>query len=98
MMAPAFGFRMRYTVNFEEATADFDLGREKKLLVHNAESSQEVECEAIDGWFAELHYFIECVERGEKPSVVTARDAHRSILIVEAERQSILTRRTVDIL
>jgi predicted dehydrogenase len=98
MMAPAFGFRMRYTVNFEKATADFDLGREKKLLLHDAESSQAVEREAIDGWFAELRYFIECVERREKPSVVTARDAHRSIRIVEAERQSILTGGAMDIL
>jgi predicted dehydrogenase len=97
MMAPAFGFRMRYTVNFEKATADFDLGREKKLLLHDAESSQAVECEAVDGWFAELRYFIGCVERREKPSVVVARDAQRSIRIVEAERQSILTQSAVDI-
>ena len=54
--------------------------------------------QALDGWFAELRYFIECVERREKPSVVTARDANRSIRIVEAERQSILMGGAVDIL
>ena len=96
-MAAAFGFRMRYVVNFEKATADFDLGREKQIIVHEGKTARAIECEAVDGWFAELRYFVDCVQRGVKPSVVTARDAARSVRIVEAESQSVKTGRAVDL-
>jgi predicted dehydrogenase len=96
-MASTFGFRMRYTVNFEKATADFDLAREKQLMLYEEKSSQAVECEAVDGWLAELRYFVDCVQHKRKPDLASFRDAERSIRIVEAERRSIQSGRAVEL-
>jgi predicted dehydrogenase len=79
---------MRYTANFESATADFDLGREKPLMLYQNGKAEAVECAPEFGYVGELRYFIDCVTRGEKPSVVTVDDAVRSIRIVEAEVRS----------
>jgi predicted dehydrogenase len=87
-LADSFGFSMRYTVNFENATADYDLGREKPLMLYQNGKGEPVECAPGFGYVGELRYFIDCVKRGEKPSVVTADDAVRSIRIVEAEVRS----------
>jgi predicted dehydrogenase len=88
-MSNGFGFTMRYTVNFENATADFDLGRGAESLKLTRDGKTEV----IDagtgyGYSAELRYFIDCVTKGEKPTVVTADDAVRSLKLIEAEVKS----------
>jgi predicted dehydrogenase len=44
-----------------------------------------------------LRYFADCVRRGEKPSVVTAEDAVRSVRLVEAEVRSVRSGATVSI-
>jgi predicted dehydrogenase len=87
-MANGFSFTMRYTVNFEQATADFDITREHQLIV-----SQDGKAEPMDlvgdGYEAELAYFIECVGTGRAPSLVTADDAVTGMHILEAEQRSI---------
>jgi len=40
-MAPGFGFNMSYTVNFEKATADYDIARGKESLRLASEKAQE---------------------------------------------------------
>jgi len=87
-LAAGYGFTMQYTVNFENATADYDLAREQPLRV-----SKDGQTEAIDagpgfGYAAELRYFIDCVKKGQRPTVVTADDAVRSIRLIEAEVKS----------
>jgi predicted dehydrogenase len=88
-LADGYGFSMQYTVNFESATADFDLAREQPLRL-----SQNGQTEAVDagpgfGYAAELRYFLDCVKTGQRPTVVTADDAVRSLRLVEAEVKSI---------
>ena len=87
-MADGFTFTMRYTVNFERATADFDIGREHQLIV-----SQDGKAETIDlpgdGYEAELVYFLDCVRSGRAPAVVTASEAVAGLRILEAEQRSI---------
>jgi predicted dehydrogenase len=87
-MATGFSFTMRYTVNFEQATADFDINREHQLIV-----SQDGKPETIDlpgdGYEAELAYFVECVASGRAPTLVTAEDAVAGMRILEAEQRSI---------
>lgn len=87
-MSDGFGFSMRYTANFENATADYDLGREKPLMLYQNGAGEAVECAAGFGYVGELRYFLECVTRGQPPAVVTADDAVRSIRMVEAEVRS----------
>ena len=73
-MANGFGFTMRYTVNFEQATADFDIGREHQLIVSQDGKAELIDL-AGDGYEAELAYFVDCVQAGRAPTLVTAEDA-----------------------
>jgi len=85
-----YGFTMRYLVNFEKATAVFDVGAEHALTIHHDGESEHVDLEG-DGYEAELRYFVDCVSRGEAPTVMTAQDAVNSIRLAEAEQKSIDT-------
>jgi predicted dehydrogenase len=87
--ADGFGFRMQYLVNFEQATADFDIGRKPTLQVHKDGKSETIETSGRDGYVGELTYFLECVRAGKKPEIVTAADAVAGLKIVEAEKRSI---------
>jgi predicted dehydrogenase len=89
-LQPGVGFRMQYTVNFENATADFDLGRADQLLVTQDGKQAAVECAKEMGYDAELRYFVDCVEKGERPTVVTADDALIALKTVHAESESIV--------
>ncbi|MEA2735349.1 MAG: hypothetical protein QOE14_1800, partial [Humisphaera sp.] len=87
-LADGFGFTMQYTVNFENATADFDLGREQPLRLSKGGQTEAIDAGPGYGYAAELRYFIDCVKKNQKPTTVTADDAVRSIRIVEAEVKS----------
>jgi predicted dehydrogenase len=88
-LAPGYGFTMRYTVNFENATADYDLAREKPLLLIAEGKADAIDAGPGYGYSAELRYFVDCIERKQRPTVVTAEDGVRSLKIVEAEVQSV---------
>jgi len=96
-LADGADFSMRYTVNFENATADYDMAREDPLIVASGGEKQAIECDATDGYCAELAYMAECVKAGTPPTVVTAAEAAESIRIVEAEVQSVQTGQTVEL-
>ena len=74
-MADGFAFTMRYTVNFERATADFDIGREHQLIVEHGRQGRARSISPGDGYEAELAYFVDCVRTGRAPARVTAADA-----------------------
>jgi len=88
-------FSMRYTVNFENATADYDMAREDPLVVATGGEKTAITCEATDGYAAELAYMAQCVKTGTAPTIVTAASAAESVRIVEAEVESVLTGKTV---
>jgi predicted dehydrogenase len=87
-MADGFTFHMRYTVNFERATADFDGGREHPLVVSTDGKATPIDM-AGDGYEAEIAYFLSCIEAGRPPARVTARDAVTGLRILEAEARSV---------
>jgi predicted dehydrogenase len=93
LMADSFGFKMEYTVNFERATVDFDLSRggEALKIYEPGQPGRVVSCEPGDGYLGETRYFIECIQRGVAPSVVTAADGLSAVEICEAEEKSIRT-------
>jgi len=90
-MTPGFGFNMSYTVNFERATADYDIARGEEALKLFAEGRgpEVVRCEGPDGYVRELKHLLESIEKGVAPTVVTVADAIRSIAICEAEERSV---------
>ena len=94
-MSDGFGFSMRYTVNFENATADFDLSRKDPLVLTSGGKTAPIDAGAGHGYEPEVRYFVECVAKGTKPAIVTADDGLQSVEIVEAEAESVRTGQTV---
>ena len=87
-MADGFAFTMRYTVNFERGTADYDSSRSPDLVVSTGGKGEPIAL-AGDGYEREMEYFVECVQAGRRPAVVTAPDAVASLAIIEAEERSV---------
>lgn len=91
LMGESFGFNMAYTVNFERATADYDLGRGAEALrLHEEGKPARVEAIAdTDGYVGELTHFLESVAAGRAPTVVTGEDGAGAVRICEAEEESV---------
>jgi predicted dehydrogenase len=95
---PSYGFTMRYTVVFEKATVDFDLGRQgKTLLLHttDAKEPEVITTATTNGWEGEVDYFLTCIEEKRRPTVTNAADAVGSVKLANAELKSVLTRKIV---
>jgi len=91
-MAPGFGFNMSYTVNFENATADYDIARSADALkLAHGKSSEVIKIDSKDGYVQELAYFLDCIRTGQQPSRVSAEDGWNSVKICEAEERSVAT-------
>lgn len=93
LMGEGFGFNMSYTVNFEQATADYDLSRGPEAL-RIYEGDKPARSEVLlgdDGYVAELKHFIDGVIAGRPPTVVTVEDGARAVEICEAEEKSVLS-------
>jgi predicted dehydrogenase/sugar phosphate isomerase/epimerase len=90
-MTPGFGFNMAYTVNFERATADYDIARTPAplRLFEEGRSPRDIRCGTDDGYFLELKSFLDSVRAGEAPSIVTPEDGVLSLEICEAEEKSV---------
>ncbi|HYO09945.1 MAG TPA: Gfo/Idh/MocA family oxidoreductase [Tepidisphaeraceae bacterium] len=94
-LADGYGFTMQYTVNFERATADFELSRDQPLRLSEQGRTTAIDCGPGFGYVHELRYFLDCVRSGEPPTVVTADDAVRTLRLVEAEVSSARSGHTV---
>jgi predicted dehydrogenase len=89
-MAKGFAFTMTYCVNFDNATAVFDLSKDKPLTLYEAgREPVAVELEPGMGYVPELAYLIDCIQSDEPPKRVTLQEAAQSILIIEAEALSV---------
>ena len=97
LMGPGFGFNMAYTVNFENATADYDSGRgaEALRLYEKGQNARTVKCEGLDGYAGELAHMLESIKAGKQPSIVTAEDGLSAVEICEAEDRSVATGQVV---
>lgn len=95
-MAPGFPFTMQYTVNFEKATAVFDISAANPLSVY--QEGQEPQAIALPkgmGYAAEIAYFIQCVKAGKQPETVTLAQAAETVRVIEAEVASVKAGRSV---
>jgi predicted dehydrogenase len=91
LMNKGHGLGMAYTVNFEQATADFDLSRGKEALrlFEEGKEPRTIACEGPDGYETELRHMAASILAGTPPSVVTAADGVSAVEICEAEDLSI---------
>lgn len=96
----SFDFRMRFVVNFEQATADFDFGRDPRLVLHRGGRSDPVSLDARPGYDLEIRHLLELVESPRDDHCklrATIRDAVGVAKLLEAERQSLDTGREVQL-
>lgn len=93
-MTGGFGFNMSYTVNFENATADYDLSRKPEALrlFEKDQPARTINCDGPDGFVGELTYMLESIRAKVPPNVVSARDGLNAVEICEAEEESIKAR------
>jgi predicted dehydrogenase len=97
-MAKGFGFRMQYTVNFDRATAVFDIAAPGALVLHEeGRKPRAVRILSGMGYEHEIAYFLDCVRTGRRPRTVTLGSAATSVRIVEAELRSIATGKPVKV-
>jgi predicted dehydrogenase len=91
------GFEMAFTLYCERATIDFNLARgDGALQITSRHKMPRMLAPAdTDGYNAELRYFVNCVARGERPSVVTAQDCVTTLEILRAEEKSVRTGKPV---
>lgn len=59
--APGFPFQMRYTVVFDDATADFDINRPDQLLLYREGSSSVVRVDAGTGYDGEVRHMLSLI-------------------------------------
>ena len=96
-MAVGFGFNMAFTVNFEQATVDYDLARGAdalRLFVPGAPATS-LRPDGGDGYVGEIRHFVESIRTGRAPETVTPHDALSAVEICEAEEASILRGETM---
>jgi predicted dehydrogenase len=98
-MVPGFGFSMSYTVNFEKATADYDLARgaDALKLFEEGGPAQTVTFPGPDGYVLELAHIAEAIRSGKPPTIVTPRDGLSAVEICEAEEKSVQLRQIVSL-
>ena len=90
VMAEGFEFQMRYTVNFENATAEFWFdGKGNLRLTEAGKEPLMIELPDELGYKPEIYYFLDCIRDGRQPTTVTLAQAAESIRLIEAEIKSI---------
>jgi predicted dehydrogenase len=98
-MTKGFGFNMSYTINFERATADYDIARgaDALKLAGEGETARVVKCEGPDGYAAQAAHLLDRINAGAKSAAVTAADGRASVEICEAEERSVRSGRVEEV-
>jgi predicted dehydrogenase len=96
-MSQGFGFKMEYTVNFERATAVFNLANKDTLTVSENGQTQPVPLQTGMGYQYEIEYFLDCVANNRRPETVTLASSAESVKIVEAEEKSVKSGKPVKV-
>lgn len=108
--AAKFPFTATFTAIFEKGTVEFNPHREKTLAVYTADKIEYPKIEVmtiedspgnitvLGGYFSEIEYFINCVEKNQSPKIVTAKDARTTLEIILLEMKSIKTGKVINLL
>ncbi len=112
-MPPSFPFNMAFCAICEKGVYVYDSGKDPAVSIfrEGAEEPEHPEIEPVvaagaaaggniselGGYYLECKYFVECVESGTPPTVVTPEQALQDIEIAFAELQSVNERTTVSL-
>lgn len=95
-LAPAAGFRMKYLVTFERATAEFDLSRERTVLLSDANGTHAVDLPGGTGYERQMEAVVKRVAGLEGPALPTLAEAARVTRMLEREREMLTHRQPRD--
>ena len=96
-----FPFRMAFTANFEKGTVEYNSFAVKPFAIYTEGKSEfpvlaqeNLQAEgggnvsSLGGYYNETKYFVECVEKGRRPTIVTPEAARDSLALILKEYQS----------
>lgn len=91
------GFRMTFSALYEKGQLEYDSASTQTLrLWRPGEAAPQIlSVPAGDGYENEYRYFIDCLEKGQQPLLMTPQSAQQSIEIALAEKQSLQERLAV---
>ncbi len=93
----ASGFRMRYTVAFERATAEFEMGRDPVLTLSDESGSRAIELPEGTGYDRQIEHIVRAIGDGRRDVRVTMDDALAVAALLDAERESLRRRAWVEL-
>jgi predicted dehydrogenase len=86
---PGFGFNMGFTAVFDDASIVWDIASGKPLTILQADQDPQTPgLPDHDGYFGEISYFIECIEKNEPPTISTPQQSRQAVALAMAEKQS----------
>ncbi|MHC4874053.1 MAG: Gfo/Idh/MocA family protein [Planctomycetota bacterium] len=89
LYTPGFGFTMNFRIHCEKATITYDCNAAPTLAIHPRKGKSVFpKVKAGDGYSNELAYFMQCIARGVKPTVITPESSAYSVKMIEAEVKS----------
>lgn len=110
-LAPGFPFQMSLLVACEKATIRFDSALAPTLIIYPKEGEAFVpelptpevgvstetagNIGALGGYYNEIKYFLDCLETGRPPAIVTLEEAREAVRFCLAVRESAETGKTI---
>ncbi|UCD28099.1 MAG: Gfo/Idh/MocA family oxidoreductase [Planctomycetota bacterium] len=89
-MPTSFGFNMGFTAVFEDGAILWDLNSGKPLTVFRPDSEPETpEMRGDDGYFREVDYFLNCIEKDKDPQTTTPHQSRDAVALALAEGESV---------
>lgn len=96
LSAAGFPFRMRYTVEFETAVADWDLSRPQQLMLIRNGKAEHIPLPDESAYDREVAHFVRAVSTNS-PTRATLADASQVTALLEAEKRSLDAGRSASI-
>ncbi len=90
-LTPTAGFRMKFLVNFEHATAEFDIGHATPLRLHRPAGTEPVQLDPLSGYDGEVRHLLAAIASGRRDLTATLDEAVAVAELLEAERKSFET-------
>jgi predicted dehydrogenase len=95
--APTSGFRMRYTVSFDRATAEFEMGRDPTLLLSDERGSRAIDLPSGTGYDHEVAHLVRAIADNRRDLRVTMDDALATAQLLDATASSLRRGAWVDL-
>ena len=84
-----YPFRMAFWAIFEKGAVEFNSMNCKLTIYEDGKDPVNPKIPEGDGYLREIQYFLNCVEEGKSPSIVTPQDAKESLRIALSEINSV---------